>query len=322
MDKEKFIKELKENMPKGLNKLEIAKYIYIKLGKEKAFDDRYFFGNRKTREQIYKLAEENEKRTERIAKEKRIICVSLTYLYRDLLKEFDIKSIVAEEGDHKYPIIYLEDGKMFKADLQLDLWRIQTQSRTNHFGTRTQYESYNVQPLNEKYAVEIDKKIGYIKDEKDYKNNAVDNIKEKVKDKNAKEILEIVLQDEEINKLDSKLGPVERSKYYNALLRETANKYICKKIFPFNCYRENISGEKDYTMCIYSLEKNDTSVYLFSNKEDKFVKVELTQLEELINQGLVLGVSGKELGVKQLHKVIKKSKDCAKKCLKNIDKAR
>lgn len=42
MNKAEFIEKLKQNMPEGLNKIETAKYIYVELGKEKAFDEKYF----------------------------------------------------------------------------------------------------------------------------------------------------------------------------------------------------------------------------------------------------------------------------------------
>lgn len=164
MNKAEFIEKLKQNMPEGLNKIETAKYIYVELGKEKAFDEKYFFGNNKTRRQIYKLAEQTNHNTDIVAKNKNIICVSLTYLYRDILKEFEINSVVAEDGNHKYPIILLKDEmQMIKADLQLDLYNIQTKSKMQYFGTRSKYESYDLISIDEKYSRDIDEKIGYIK---------------------------------------------------------------------------------------------------------------------------------------------------------------
>ena len=150
MNKAEFIEKLKQNMPEELNEIETAKYIYVQLGKEKVFDERYFFGNSKTKRQIYKLAEKTNYNTDQVAKNRKIICVSLTYLYRDILKEFGIDSIVAEEGNHKYPIIILKDKmQMINADLQLDLYNIQTKSKTQYFGTRNKYESYDVIPIDQ-----------------------------------------------------------------------------------------------------------------------------------------------------------------------------
>ena len=139
MKKQEFIQSIKEKLPNNLSELEIAKYIYIQLGKQKAFDEKYFFGNSKTRKKIYKLAEQNKIDSEQASKNKKIICVSLSYLYRDILREFGINSVIAEEMEHKYPIIVLKNGKRIRADLQLDLYNIHTKSKTKYFGTKEKY---------------------------------------------------------------------------------------------------------------------------------------------------------------------------------------
>lgn len=53
--------------------------------------------------------------------------------------------------------------QMIKADLQLDLYNIQTKSKMQYFGTRSKYESYDLISIDEKYSRDIDEKIGYIK---------------------------------------------------------------------------------------------------------------------------------------------------------------
>ena len=52
MTRKSLIENIRNNMPQGLNKLEIARYIYIELGKERSFDARYFYGNTKTRKKF------------------------------------------------------------------------------------------------------------------------------------------------------------------------------------------------------------------------------------------------------------------------------
>lgn len=314
MNKVQFIEKLKQNMPEGLNEIETAKYIYVELGKEKAFDEKYFFGNSKTRRQIYKLAEQTKHNTDTVAKNKKIICVSLTYLYRDILKEFGINSVVAEDGNHKYPIILLNDKmQMIKADLQLDLYNIQTKSKTQYFATRSRYESYDVIPIDEKYLREIDEKIGYIQKNENYRDYEIEKIKEEVKYKNANEALSIILNNNQINDIDEEIGSVERSKYYGSILRQTVSNYIDRKIFSFNCYRKNVDGEKDYTTCIYSREKETIQIYLYSNKQKRFANIGISKLGELIDQGLHLGIRGREQGVRQLQKIVKQEKEKSEK---------
>ncbi len=309
MKKQEFIQSIKEKLPNNLSELEIAKYIYIQLGKQKAFDEKYFFGNSKTRKKIYKLAEQNKIDSEQASKNKKIICVSLSYLYRDILKEFGINSVIAEEMEHKYPIIVLKNGKRIRADLQLDLYNIHTKSKTKYFGTKEKYGEELVEELSDEKNIEIDKRIGYIKDENEYKDSSICRLKEEIQGKDANEFLRIILQDSEINKFDKKLEYVELYKYYKSVLNKIDNKFLDKKIFALTCFRERKNGYKDYTMCLYSVEKSNVNTYLFSKKEKRFLKVELSKIETLEKQGLHFGIGPKDRGLKKLKKLIEEQKN-------------
>ena len=86
MNKKEIIEYLKQNMPEftGDNierQKRMAMYIYLELGKLKAFDEKYFFANNKTKTKIYSLAQASKNNVEEIAKRKKIICVTLSYLY-------------------------------------------------------------------------------------------------------------------------------------------------------------------------------------------------------------------------------------------------
>ena len=45
MDIDQIVEKIRKDMPKDLNEIEIAKYIYIQLGKIKSYDEKYYFGN-------------------------------------------------------------------------------------------------------------------------------------------------------------------------------------------------------------------------------------------------------------------------------------
>lgn len=306
MNKLELIEKIKTNMPIDLNETEIAKYIYIQLGKEKAFDEKYFFGNSKTRKKIYQMAEKTKNNTDIVAKNKKIICVSLSYLFKDILKQFDIASEIQQEEDHRYVIIFLKDGRKIKADLQLDLYNIQSKSKTKYFGTASLYEYLD--NLEEHENLEIDKKIGYIEDERDYRNNVIENIIEKVKGKSPCEALDILITDKELNTFENKLEIIEMIIFYRAVFNKAIPQYMQKNVFSFICYKENNKEKKEYTMCVYSSEKEDTNIYLFSNKENRFMHVDIEKIEELEYQGLVLGLHDNENGVKKLKNVIKRNK--------------
>lgn len=313
MTKRELIEKLKQNMPdfKG-NEEEIevktALYIYIELGKIKSFDEKYYFGNSETRRKIYKLAEQESKSTEKMAKKKKLICVSLANLYCNILKEFGVNAITSEADEvdgHVYPIILTKNKKAIIADLQLDLENIQTKSKLEHFEywgdkTKNRHESCNQQLLTEMLI-----EVGYIKSKDDYKNYDIDRLYEKVKRMNPHQTLNTILNSEEIYENNSNTEVIEANKYYRGVLRKTVPNYFGKKIFMFNCYRKKEDGEKDYTTCIFS-EEDNVNPYLFSQKENRFLKTNLSKIKELQEEGLVLGVKKNELGSQKLQRYIEK----------------
>lgn len=66
-------------------------------------------------------------------------------------------------------------------------------------------------------------------------------------------------------------------------------------------------------MCMYSIEKESTQVYVYSNKQKRFANIGIDKLGELINQGLHLGIRGREQGVRQLEKMVNKQRERSEK---------
>ena len=66
-----------------------------------------------------------------------------------------------------------------------------------------------------------------------------------------------------------------------------------------DCFKEvykvgNIN-EKQYSMCIYSIYKDEIKAYLSSSKNNQFMEVDLRTLINLENQGLFIGDMQKEM---------------------------
>lgn len=195
----------------------------------------------------------------------------------------------------------------------MDLYNIQTKSKMQFFGTKENYGFDAVDALTSKENIELDKKIGYIKDEQDYRNNAIDRLKEKTNGKNASELLKIVLTDDEVNNFDNKLEYVEIVKYYKAILNYLDRKLLNKKIFSMNCYKQNDDGEKEYSLCLYSVEKEGIDLYIFSKKENRFMQVEIPKIEELEKDGLVLGMNNNDRDVRRFKKFLERDRKTKEK---------
>ena len=253
MNQKEMIEKLKQNMPdfKGNEEeVEIKKafYVYVELGKIKAFDERYYFGNSQTRRKIYRLAQSQKNRIDEIARERKIICVSLTYLYCSILREFGIEafnSVVDKEEEHMKPIIKMKSGRILVADLQQDLENIQTRSRIEHFEQQTRGDKESEFQLNQDVITEMLIELGYIKRKEDYKNEEIKRLQEEVKNQSPHQALQTILEDELLYRGNEEMGGIEVSKFYRGVFRKVIPNYLEKKIFVFHCYREKEEKQKD-----------------------------------------------------------------------------
>lgn len=310
MNKKQLIEKIKQEMPnfKGNEEereVKKALYIYTQLGKMKSFDEEYYFGNSQTRKKIYKLAERARKDIEEVASKRKIICVSLTHLFCNILREFEINAIASEpeeDDGHIHPILVTKNKKVLVADLQLDLENIQTKSRLEHFEYLGDLEE-GVKNSDQKKLTKMLIEIGYIKDELDYKNAEIANLKQKIQNKNPHESLKLILESEELYRGNEEMGIVEINKFYKGTIKKLIPQFLGKKVFIFNCYKEKKDKQKDYTLCVFS-EEDEIRPYLFSKKERRFLKVEIQKMKELEEQGLKYGVTPKEDGSRKLQKYI------------------
>lgn len=316
MTKKEIVQYLKENMPEFSGdeveqEIKKAMYIYLELGKIKSSDERYLFGNSKTKEKLYKLYERNKRNTECIVKDKKVVCVTMSVLYKKILKEFGINCFISEPcppDKHVYPVIVLSNGKYIEADLQQDLHNIQTKSRTKYFGQYKYTVEDNYKYFTNEEIYNMQKEIGYVKDEAEYMDNKIEKFEQKVQNMNSEQMLEALVTDQELNIYNSKLEYSEFYKYYRNLIRRVGNKISSENIHYFNCYRNiNDSDQKEYSMCLYSTYKDKVKVYLSSNKTNSFIPVDLLTLKQLELNGLFLGSRQNESGVKLLRKYINKA---------------
>lgn len=318
MAKKELVEQIKQSMPEGLNEIEITRFIYIYLGREKAFDTRYFYGNGRTRKKLYSLAQKTKGNTEEVAEKRTIICVSLSYLFQDILEEFGIKCTVVLDEDyddrHIMPIVTLSNGAELKADLQLDLQNIQAGQSTNHFGVK--YEMYNFYEIPKEELKQIDQKIGYI--ENDYRDEQIRKLRTDIDKMDAHQTLEYILLNPAIYKGVEMYGQVERRKYYNHILNTLAGAYRRKKIYMFTCYRQREDDTRDYSLCVYSWERDEIKPYVYSEKEERFLPISIEKLIELEEEGLVINPDTPREGTKLLHKYIEDYKDKKKEDEKGL----
>lgn len=324
-----LVENIEQEMPKFTgSKAEIEKkiamFIYLYLGKRKVFDERYFLGNRKEKDRIIK---ENKKiKIDEIIEKRRVVCLTLSKLYERLLRYFDVKAerLSLDENDkdnHVCNKIKLSDGTSLIVDLQRDLNNIQTHSKTKQFGTEKEYGLENSECLEDEEIYELERECGYIKDKQDYMDTKIEELKAKVENLPPDELLQKIIEDKEINNYQKDIGYIELFSYYSALLNKINPIYNRKDINYFNCFvkkiDENGKEYKDYTICIYSIYKDEAKAYLYSQKENKFIPTPLEKLDELERNGFYLGRNPNEPGVNLLRNYISKALASKYKNIKN-----
>lgn len=293
MKVKQLVEEIKEQMPNGLNELETLRYIYIYIGKRKNFNPEYYFGNSKTRRQIYMLSNKEIDNEEFLTEKRNLICTSIASLFKKVAREFDIDVDLFKEDDgngaHVYNIVHLKKGRTIKVDLQRDLKNIHSNRRTEYFGPVT----FLWDGLEEEEIEEADKKIGYKKKGKNYKDDDIKLLKNQLKGMNRRDAVKFLLGNKEfLEGLDEEEGYVEASSYVRTTFANCLNKWRYDTLpYVIHCYRdEDIHKqplqERQYSMCILNKYKGDYDIYMYRKKQRVFEHISPERMKKLIEQGL------------------------------------
>lgn len=288
-----YIEQAKEKT-RGYSDIEKLREVYIDLGKKFQFDINFSFGNAKQRMQIYSGGISNEA-LEKNMETKTIICKSLSYIFEYIMKELEVNiTTVVDEYDrrkckHMYNVLETKGNKRYKFDLQEDMRFIKARMRTRHFGVAMQEKADNL--VSRQTLGEIDKKIGYISDEKYYTDEYLEILK-----------LGMNLHDSLTSKMKFLLENLEEytdpnMKYADrrwrmedlignsnmqGLLFSNEEK---NKINIVDCYQD-INGERKYILCITVEEKGKIVIFMFDENANSFKKLTLEEFAEYVKNGL------------------------------------
>src|SRR5574344_340940 len=296
---QKTKKYVEEN---NFSQLEKVRYVYLNLGKRLSFNLDYSFGNTKTKRAIYNRGKYDEVLEEDFTN-KTAICKSISYILEKILKELDVdintvvEPLNKKQCPHMYNIVNQKEGEKYILDLQEDLENIQSHSFTKKVGI-----SPNTgMPVIKRFDMEqIDKKLGYISNDFYYSDDYLYLIKSDIGlfetlEQKAKFVLENL--DIYYNK-DMKYA--ERTWHHEKLLQELFSSNELNKIHQIHCYRETENGKK-YQNCIAVQVSKGTDIYLFSEDDNKYVKVTNEEFIKEKENGLVNieGIPGLKKSIKE-----------------------
>lgn len=289
------------------NKLDIARYIYIRTGEIFEYDALWYFGDKDIREKI-----KRKKIDIRNVTDNKLVCFNWSVMYQELLKEFNIfsnikyelKSVYDEktntykkEVKHAY-VEVLVDKKIYKADI--------TGTLKDFVSIKFGYDTVNNCQV---YRNVLDKQYVF----QEYNNLYAENIKEilsivrNVDNITENEYIYLIyrLLEEKLDFKKGNIGFVTEKVYIDSLLtlfNINKEKYINtnyydidKKIF-ISVYKLNIDNITYY----FSFEKNDDK---YEFKEISYKKVKL--YHEIYKHNQIISLRTNKLIAE---KVLKKNK--------------
>ena len=285
-------KVILDDMPEGLNDLEKARFIYLKLALYLDFSTKY---NNTNSVEFLKMSysgtnPENQR-------EKQIICKNWAHIYSSLLTEAGVKNKVIDQH-HSY-VLFEYDGKVWVADATYgsytDLSRIRYGDSTFYFGVCVSQDMNkplnHVVPFNSYNRIldEIDKKFDFYQVKRESFKKLQSKLEEiKNSDKSIRQKLDLFF--ELVGVLDE--GYYEAKDFVRNLEYDIFNDSELSRIHGVELKRTNQNLEVDIVQCIYVEQENGYSYYLLA--PDKTVK-KVTPLEITKLATLGYGIEGKEI---------------------------
>jgi len=243
---ENIINLIYANMPEDLNELEIAKYLYIAIGKCVCFDINV---NKEKNENYNIYLMNGVNNLWGSLSQGRVTDISVAKIYYYLCKRLDIKVSLVANYETKEALNHLEiNNQILNVDLFSDIPYIWAKMHTRNFAT------YNED-------IELDKKIKYIRSK--YNDYHIDKSLKNIDYTKENCLKEILYKTQTIIEID-KIKPVELSIIYNHIFTKYCPNYDIK----INNLFLNNKLKKHFIMISY----NNTH-YSYNYKHKSFVKV-------------------------------------------------
>ena len=301
MKVKELLHKIEENPEyKDLDELSLIRKVYIEIGRNRTFDTKYYFGNTAMQKKIYKLAMPKIG-IEQKADKSEIICYTLARQCEYIFNKLGYRCIVTcglKPLDHVFNILTLKNGDRIKLDLQSDLEFIQTGRRTRAFGASDKNHIL-LKEISSEEVERADRNIGYPNKSGKYTDEVIYSAITGLSGLPLTERIERFVKNEDIINLSKNMGYVQQYSFYHKMLNRIAENEFSKKLFIIPCK----TNKGEYTSCIFVKDK-DEKVYLYSNKHARFLNVAIEKLPMLQEEGLTLGIRGKENGLKLLRKTI------------------
>ena len=297
MEERTNFSKLLEKIPKGLTKLEQARWLYIELGKRFRYNMNVFYISEEKLGEIYN---EDINIDGDILNEN--ICKPINIIYLELLKRVGVEGeLKTLSGQYKYnhvgAVLKFDDGLQIYTDLTVDLYCIQKSLKTNNFGYSSPEGEYDI--LSRKELKNIDDKIGYTFKGL-YMNDFIDMIAKEMK--NDEFVNKYLLKNFKANKPNNiisekfefllnqipfeQMGYVEARNFLLYLIQNIFKEEEKNHIEQYDLYKEkeNADEGREFLNCIIIDENNAKQYYIQSNGKE-IEKLSKDKIEKLFLSG-------------------------------------
>ena len=316
-------------MPSDFNEIEKLAFIENEIAKQISFDEQYLWGDRETKEKIYKLAKTEAQRPHKEIKRK-LICITMSELFGYIAKELGFEvmyqkcapgvedktgqrdifnKVSSKKQEHVYPIVKLSNGKYIKIDIQFDLYRLKTHSKPKAFGSNQIIIQNGIKTLilDNSEIEKIFRKIYQLDENERFTDEYIMVFAAMLRcqHKTPIEMLEFFMNDPKIQEALQNARCIEANKLYKKILgvcydESRENQFFKEKdkaiIEECVLYGEE---QKRYSFCIYAENEEQRQFYVYSKRSRRMVNLTQEQVKQITQQAKNIELRGRSSELKE-----------------------
>lgn len=315
LTRKQLVEHIKHAMPKDLNEIEKLAFIEYEVAKQISFDEQYLWGDKETKEKIYKLAKSEAQKPKKEIK-KKLICVTMAELFGYVVKElgFEVlyqtripgqedktgeneifKKVSPKKQEHVCPIVKLSNAEYIEVDIQSDLYRLQTRSKPKAFGLNQIQVKDGIKSatMNNSIIEKSFKKIYQLQENERFTDEyiMVFSAMLRCQRKPPIEMLEFFINDPKIQQELQNTRCIEANKLYKKILSVCYDLSVTNQFFTESdkaiieeCILSDNKGHKRYSFCIYAEKDEEKRFYVYSKKSRRMVNLSQEEIQQITGQ--------------------------------------
>ncbi|MBQ2835687.1 MAG: hypothetical protein IJE68_02485 [Clostridia bacterium] len=329
LTRKELVEHIRKTMPTDFNEIEKLAFIENEIAKQISFDEQYLWGDRETKEKIYKLAKTEAQKPKKEIKRK-LICITMSELYGYIAKEFgfevlyqkrapgvedktgdnDIfKKVSPKKQEHVCPIVKLSNGEYIEIDIQSDLYRLQTHSKPKAFGLSQVAIQNGVKTstVDNNTIEKTFKKIYQLDENERFTDEYIMVFAAMLRcqHKTPIEMLEFFMNDPKIREALQNARCIEANKLYKKILsvcydESNENQFFKArdKAIIEECILSDDKGQKRYSFCIYAKNEEQREFYVYSKCSRRMVNLTQEQVKQITQQAKDIKLRGRSSELK------------------------